>query len=98
MKKLNLYLINIKKLSNIIIAYEPNFMVGSNNKVDLKFIESYYNFIKSHFSNIPVIYGGNVNKNNIKNILKIYDGVLIGRLSFNPHKFTKVLNKIIKNI
>ena len=82
---------------NIIIAYEPNNMVGSNKNVDIDLIKEKYIKIKNKYNNL-VIYGGNVNEENIYEILKIYDGVLIGRLSYNPLNITNIMNKFTKNI
>ena len=93
--QLKYYLNNTK---NIIIAYEPYEMIGSNNEIDIREIENIVKKIKNDFNNIKVLYGGNVNENNIERILDVTDGVLIGRFSYNPHKFTKIINKIEKSI
>lgn len=91
------YYLNDINIDNILIAYEPYFMIGSNNKTDLNNIQKNIKFIKDTYK-ISVLYGGNVNQKNIEDILKISDGILVGRLSFNPQIFTNVLNKIKKNI
>ena len=83
---------------NIIVAYEPYKMIGTNNKIDIADIDNVVKKIKKDFNNITVLYGGNVNLKNIEDILKITDGVLIARLSYNPYKLTNVLNKITKSI
>ena len=97
--QLDMFLEDIKRASNIIIAYEPYFMIGSNYEVDLKKIEKCISYVKKYFNNnIKVLYGGNVNEENISKILEISDGILVARLSYNPHKFTNTINKLIKNI
>ena len=93
--QLDYYLIDTK---NIIIAYEPYNMIGTNNKVDMDNISYIINKIKADYNNIDVLYGGNVNLKNIENILTISDGVLIARLSYNPHKLVNFLNKLKKSI
>jgi len=43
---------------------------------------------------LPVIYSGNVNENNYKNLLKDFDFLMIGRAAIgNPNIFSKLLNK-----
>lgn len=84
--------------NNIIIAYEPYEMIGSNNYVNIDELKEKVQNIKSLLpKNINVLYGGNVNEENIEKILDICDGVLVGRMSYNPQNFTNTLNKLIKN-
>lgn len=89
-KKVDSYKIN----SDIIIAYEPNYMINSKKNVDIKMVDKTIKFLKENY-NYKVLYGGNVNESNINDLLSICDGVLIGRSSFNPHKFTKLIKKNI---
>ena len=91
-QQLHYYLDNISE--NVIVAYEPYNMISSNNNVDIINIKEIISKIKKDF-NVTILYGGNVNEKNINDIINVSDGVLIGRLSFNPHKLTKIL---IKNI
>lgn len=95
-QQLNYYLDNINE--DIIIAYEPYYMIGSNNKLDLDELSNIIRKIKEDFNNNTVLYGGNVNLKNIDEIINITDGVLIARLSYNPHKLTNLLNKMTKSI
>lgn len=92
-KQLDYFLIN----KNIIIAYEPYKMIGTNNKIEINDIENIVKNIKKNFNNITVLYGGNVNLKNIDEILNVTDGVLIGRLSYNPHKLISLLSKMSKS-
>lgn len=87
------------QLNNIILAYEPFYMIGNDLSIDINIINDYINniknYIKSNFNNdIKVLYGGNVNDLNISEIIKVCDGVLIGRASFDINKFTQILQKI----
>ena len=47
---------------------------------------------KNYELNIPFFYGGSVNKENIKEILTITDGVLIGKKSTNIKSLKEILN------
>ena len=48
-----------------------------------------------HFEiNVPFIYGGSVNKKNIKEILEITDGVILGRNSTNINEMIEIINLI----
>ena len=88
---------NIKNKSNIFIAYEPVWAIGSGiipKSYDLfKTIE----FIKSKFRDkLPkVLYGGSVNPENITNLKKInnIDGFLIGGASQSAKKFIDIVKK-----
>ena len=87
------------QLNNIILAYEPFYMIGNDLTIDIKVINDYINNIKNYVKNnynidIKVLYGGNVNESNVNEIIKICDGVLIGRASFDIDKFTQILHKI----
>lgn len=97
--QLNEDLKDINDFNNIIVAYEPVSMIGTNNKVELDRVKENILYVKNYFNNnMVVLYGGNVNENNIEEILKISDGVLVGRLCFNPITFKDVINKIIKKL
>jgi triosephosphate isomerase (TIM) len=95
---------NIDKdmLSDIIIAYEPIWAIGNGLTPTTLQIEEVVNFIKSicnaqyHTSNIKVLYGGSVNKNNIKEItnIKELDGVLVGTASWEAKSLIDIINII----
>ena len=96
-KQIKIGLDGIKKKSDIFIAYEPIWAIGTGvipkpNDL-LKTIE----FIKSKFKGkIPkVLYGGSVNPQNIKYLKEInnIDGFLIGGASQNTNKFIDIVKK-----
>jgi len=65
---------------------------GYSGKPDIKFAEE----IKSK-SKIPVIYSGDVDENNYKELLKKFDLVMIGRKAIgNPNIFAKITKKKTK--
>jgi triosephosphate isomerase len=96
-KQIKVGLDSVKNKSNIFIAYEPVWAIGTGiipkSKVLLKTVE----FIKSKFKGkIPkVLYGGSVNPQNIKNLKEInnIDGFLIGGASQNVNKFIDIVKK-----
>lgn len=94
--QLNSALSNINSLDNILVAYEPYFNIGFNTNVDIdkiKVVKEYiHNLLLTKYKVVPtIIYGGNVNKSNIKEIINIYDGIMVGRNSFKYDDFTSLL-------
>lgn len=92
---------NIKKedLKKIIIAYEPVYAIGTGCTLDINEITSNIKFIKKVLKNefdyeCKVIYGGSVSEGNIKNIVEISDGVMIGKLTNDVEYFINLVNKI----
>jgi len=90
-----LKLINNK--SNIIIAYEPVWSIGTGIIPKSEDLKKTISFIKSKFrkKSPKVLYGGSVNANNIielKNI-SIIDGFLIGSASQESKKFIDIIKK-----
>ena len=90
-----LKLINNK--SNIIIAYEPVWSIGTGVVPKSEDLKKSVSFIKSKFrkKSPKVLYGGSVNANNItelKNISMI-DGFLIGGASQDSKKFIDIIKK-----
>ena len=88
---------SIKDKSNIIIAYEPVWSIGTGLIPSSKDLNNSITFIKSKFSkkSPKILYGGSVNGNNIsqlKNISTI-DGFLIGGASQDPKKFIDIIKK-----
>ena len=90
-------LMSIKNQSNIIIAYEPVWSIGTGlipNSEDL--IKS-ISFIKSKLGKYSpkILYGGSVNANNIVQLKDIttIDGFLIGGASQDPKNFIDIIKK-----
>jgi len=100
-KQIKKGLYKIKKIKNIIFAYEPVWSIGTGkvlkNKELLNNIIYIKNFLKKNFkSQSPkVLYGGSVNPKNIKNLSKInqIDGFLVGGASQNSNKFIDIIKK-----
>ncbi len=93
----------IKKIENIIVAYEPVWSIGTGlvpkNSELIKNIGNIkkilYKFKKS--KSIKILYGGSVNPKNVKELAKIKEinGFLVGGASLNPKKFIDIIKKSI---
>jgi triosephosphate isomerase (TIM) len=96
-KQIKVGLEKIKDKSNIFIAYEPVWAIGTGIIPKSKDLLKTINFIKSKFKgkSPKVLYGGSVNPQNIKNFKEInnIDGFLIGGASQNSKKFIDIVKK-----
>ena len=52
---------------------------------------------KKFETDVPYIYGGSVNKENVEEILKLTDGIILGKISTNINEIKEIIS-IIKNI
>lgn len=84
--------LDYKKLS---IAYEPVWAIGTGIVADENDIKQVLSFLKQK-TNAPLLYGGSVNKSNIKSISKIKhcSGVLIGSASWKVEKFLDLIKEV----
>ncbi|MBP9758683.1 triose-phosphate isomerase [Candidatus Dojkabacteria bacterium] len=94
-------LYRVKNFENITIVYEPVWSIQNGMEVNTehinKMIHFIHNFLKSTFSIKPVIiYGGDINKNNIISIYKIEN--LSGFLFQEAALDYKNFNNLIKTI
>ena len=96
-KQIKVGLEKIKIRSNIFIAYEPVWAIGTGIVPKSKDLLKTIKFIKSKFKGkLPkILYGGSVNPQNIKNLKEInnIDGFLIGGASQNAKKFIDIVKK-----
>ena len=96
-KQITVGLKNIKNKSNIFIAYEPVWAIGSGLIPKIQDLYKIVKFIKSKFKDksTKVLYGGSVNSKNITNLKEInnIDGFLIGGASQNAKKFIDIVKK-----
>ena len=90
-KQLNECLKDIDK--DVIIAYEPIWAIGTNVVPTISEIENNINKIKE-IRNTKVLYGGSVNSSNISEIIKVTDGVLIGKASTDVVEFLKIIEVV----
>jgi len=86
-------------ISNLIVAYEPVWAIGTGKTATVNQIEEVHDFIKDFFKkniaiNLPILYGGSVKPSNIKDIINVnsVDGVLVGGASLKFEDFQKIIN------
>ena len=90
-------------LSNIIIAYEPIWAIGTGETASpeqaQEMHESIRNFLRDKYSDdladtIPILYGGSVKPGNAKEIFSQtdVDGGLVGGASLNAQSFAQIVN------
>ena len=88
---------NIKNRSNIFIAYEPVWAIGTGLVPSSDDLFKTVKFIKNKFKvkSPKVLYGGSVNPKNIKDLKVInnIDGFLVGGASQNANKFIDIVKK-----
>jgi triosephosphate isomerase len=88
---------SIKNTSNIIIAYEPVWSIGTGLIPKSNDLLNSISYIKSKFSKKTpkVLYGGSVNDKNIAELkdINVIDGFLIGGASQSSKKFIDIIKK-----
>ena len=88
---------SVNDTSNIIIAYEPVWSIGTGLIPKSKDLLNSISFIKNKFrkKTPKVLYGGSVNSKNIAQLkdISIIDGFLIGGASQNSKKFIDIIKK-----
>ena len=98
---------SIESLSNIIIAYEPVWAIGTGLTASSEQINEIHTFIRKILSqlfddkeskNTPILYGGSVNSANANELISIdcVNGFLIGGASLDVVKFSEVV-KIVND-
>ena len=96
-KQIKLGLKKIKAKSDIFVAYEPVWSIGTGKILKTSELEQTVEFIKKKFKgkSPKILYGGSVNPENIRNFKKItgIDGFLIGGASQSPKKFIDIVKK-----
>ena len=96
-KQIQTGLKGLKNKSNIFIAYEPIWAIGTGIIPKMNDLLNTVDFIKGKFKNRPprVLYGGSVNPQNIVKLKEInnIDGFLIGGASQNSNKFIDIIKK-----
>ena len=88
---------SIKNTSNIIIAYEPVWSIGTGLIPRSNDLLNSISYIKSKFNKKTpkVLYGGSVNDKNITELkdINVIDGFLIGGASQSSKKFIDIIKK-----
>ena len=96
-KQIKLCLNKINNKTNLFIAYEPVWSIGTGKIPKNSELEASIKFIKSKFKKkMPkILYGGSVSPKNINNLkmIKDLDGFLIGGASQNSKNFIDIVKK-----
>lgn len=96
-----------QKETQLIIAYEPVWSVGTGDYCDSADVKEAVKVIISAMKNMgvdtantPILYGGSISSKILKDYLKIPDinGVLVGGASVKPKEVEAMLNKICHTI
>jgi triosephosphate isomerase len=77
----------------LIIAYEPIWAIGTGRSATTNEISTTHKALKA-IINKPLLYGGSVKPNNVKEIVSIdgVDGVLVGSASLDVESFASMIN------
>ena len=96
-KQIKYGLDKIKIKTNLFIAYEPVWSIGTGKILKSSELNQAIKFIKSKFKKKTpqILYGGSVNTNNINNLKNIngLNGFLIGGASQNAKNFIDIVKK-----
>ena len=83
--------------SNVVLAYEPVWAIGTGKVATIQDIEKVHGYIKNLMNetfgvSVPVLYGGSVKPSNSKEILAVdnVDGVLIGGASLKAEDYVAI--------
>ena len=82
--------------SNLIIAYEPIWAIGTGDTCDAAEANRVIGIIRQQLNNqdVPIQYGGSVKPNNVDEIMAQpeIDGALVGGASLQPADFARIVN------
>lgn len=97
-------LYGVQDISNIIIAYEPVWAIGTGKNATPKEAEEVHFFIREiirkKYGNIAdkllILYGGSVTVDNIGSLIEMkdIDGALVGGASLKGESFVGIINKV----
>ncbi len=88
-------------LKGAMVAYEPVWAIGAGQPATADQIEEKHQLIRDELiklfgeegKNVPILYGGSVNADNLEEILQIpnVDGALVGGASLDPQTFNEMI-------
>ena len=94
----------IESAKNLIVAYEPVWAIGTGEAANDSQIEEVHVYVKKVLHkmfgcDIPVLYGGSVNEQNVARICKLegVDGALVGGASLSPQRMKELIARGTKN-
>ena len=97
--------LDIRNSSDIILAYEPVWAIGTGRTATPEQAQEVHKFIRKELSEIVsddyseqvrILYGGSVKKDNIKGLIECddIDGALVGGASLNCKDFVGIINAL----
>lgn len=93
--------INPQYLSNIILAYEPTYLIGTNTPYNINKIKDTIKFLKDliyayYGHQITIVFGGNITPENIKEFDDISElnGFIISSSGLNPANLELIIEKM----
>jgi len=91
-------LTEVRILSNLIVAYEPVWAIGTGNFCPPKEAKKVFLFLRKILKNSLILYGGSVNSQNAADYVKKADfqGLLVGGASLDPKEFIRLVTNVAK--
>ncbi len=91
---------NLNPYSDIMVAYEPVWAIGTGDACNPSDADDVHGWLKAELKqyfnkNIPILYGGSVNADNVLSYLALetVDGVLVGGASSKFETFLSIIRK-----
>ena len=95
--------VSSKDYNKIHFIYEPKYMIGKEEALDISDLESIFSYLKQELVNdygysFPLYYGGGLTLSNIMSYYKskFIDGLFLGKAINHPDGLKCICNKIIK--
>ncbi len=82
-------------LRQCLVAYEPLAAIGTGRNADLGQVKQVQEKIRNSFGEVPVLYGGSVDAQNIGEYVLVTDGALVGGASLAAEEFTAVVAQAV---
>jgi triosephosphate isomerase len=92
--------IDPSKIESLLVAYEPVWAIGTGQPAEIGHVTEVVTAIHSELADLQcdaaVLYGGSVDKDNVKDFLDIPDlnGVLVGGASLSDQQFISIVNTV----
>lgn len=79
------------QISNLAVAYEPLWAIGTGKSCEPKDVKKMADVIKNTVGDVKILYGGSANAENAKQYLEVVDGLLVGGASLKAEEFIKII-------